>query len=129
MIRSSVVAAVALALAGFVSSPALAGDTKAAAVAPAAKAAEMSTFMVVAPHTDAECKAAMAEMGGKAMPEGSTTMVGCMHGDHTCYMTVKAASADAAKAMCPPSLAKNVKVTQVDVMTPEMMKMAHPAGK
>ncbi len=130
MNRSISLVAAALAVAGFVSAPAFAGE-KAAAAAPAAmaKPAEKGWFMVTAPHTEAECKAAQGEMAGKAMPEGMTCYMGCMHGDHTCFTLCQADSADAAKAMIPASLAKSAKVTQVDKMTPEMMKMAHPAGK
>jgi len=132
MNRSISLVAAALAVAGFVSAPAFAGD-KPAAAAPAsaamAKPMEKGWYMVTAPHTEAECKAAQGEMATKPMPEGMSCYMGCMHGDHTCFTLCQADSADAAKAMIPASIAKSAKVTQVDKMTPEMMKMAHPAGK
>jgi len=123
----------AMALVGAVAVASFAED-KAAAKPAEAKMAESkpamggakSTFLLIAAHTAEECKAAQAEMGKMGdKPMGGTMYASCMHGDHTCYITVEADSADAAKGMIPSVFAKSAKVVQVDKMSPEMMKQAH----
>jgi len=58
-------------------------------------------FHLTMPHTEAECLAALDHLAAKDKKLLEKTDWGCMHGDHTGYVTVAAADEQAALAMVP----------------------------
>jgi hypothetical protein len=79
-------------------------------------------YMITSTHTEADCAKAMDEAADKNASWLKHTYCGCMHGDHTCWTTVQAASSDAATNMLPADMRAGAKVQQVDRFTPEMIK-------
>ena len=79
-------------------------------------------YMITSTHTEADCAKAMDDAATKNASWLGHTYCGCMHGEHTCWTTVQAASSDAAMNMLPADMRASAKVQQVDKFTPAMIK-------
>jgi hypothetical protein len=82
-------------------------------------------FMITTTHTSEECAKMMDDAAAKNVGWLSHSYCGCMHGDHTCWSIVQAATSDAATNMLPAEMRASAKVQQVDKFTPAMIKAAH----
>jgi hypothetical protein len=87
------------------------------------KAPVKATYLVLAPHTEAECLQALddeARMGGLAKWQ-----FGCMDGDHTGYLITTATDASAALAMVPASVRGKARAVKLHTFTAMELKQAH----
>ena len=94
--------------------------------APTAKAATtpaLKQYMVMVPHSEAECLSALDDF--------ATTQAlakfefGCKSGDHTAYCMVSAKSAEAAAAQVPEKERATAKVVELHKFTPAELKHIH----
>jgi hypothetical protein len=89
----------------------------------AKSAPPMHKYMVMVPHTAAECMNALDDFDtSKALGKFE---FGCKDGDHTAYAIVSATNADAAKAMVPEKQRDNAKAVMLSKFTPEQLKELH----
>jgi hypothetical protein len=113
-----------LALIIFVGSPAFSQEkTKETAKAESAKA--KATYMVVSPHTEAECMEAIDKVAEKGADDLNNWSWGCMAGDHTGYAFVKAESDESALMGVPEMVRAKARVQKVDKFTLDQIKAAH----
>lgn len=109
-------------------------DTKAAG-AKTADAKTMSaesgkaTYLIVSPHTKAECLAALDALAAKGEATLSQYDFGCMSGDHTCYLKTQATSEQEALAQVPESLRTKAKAIKLTKFTVEQVKALHTETK
>ena len=102
-----------------------------ALVASAARAADAPTgggkkqYLVTTTHTPEQCLTALDELAAKDQKLLAKTEWGCMDGDHTGWVYVKAASDKEAIAMLPPANRATAKAVMVVVFTPEQLKGIH----
>jgi hypothetical protein len=71
----------------------------------------MSRYMIIAPHTDAECSAIVNQV----ITAGFNTHVdwGCKDGDHTGWAIIEADSHEQALMFVPPIMRPNAKAVRV----------------
>ena len=79
-------------------------------------------YVITSTHTEADCAKAMDDAATQHAGWLKHTYCGCMHGEHTCWTTVQAASSEAAVNMLPADMRASAKVQQVDMFTPAMIK-------
>ena len=91
----------------------------------AAAAAHKATWLVKVPHTAEECLAALDAHSQHDQKLLSKFDWGCMDGDHTGYVKIEAASAEAAIEKLPETERKNAKATKVVKFTPEQIRSFH----
>ena len=87
------------------------------------KAPMKAQYLVLSPHTEAECLQALddeAKMGGL-----SKWQFGCMDGDHTGYLITTATDASAALAMVPASVRGKARAVKLHTFTAAELKAAH----
>lgn len=91
----------------------------------AATKTEMSSYLVVSPHTPEECLAALDGVAAAGKDDLNNWYWGCMVGDHTGYEIVKAASeADALKNV-PESLRTKARAMKLNKFTAEQIASMH----
>ncbi len=107
---------------------AYAGDTEKSAAAKPAKA-KAERYLVISPHTEEECMAALdaVEASGPKMLEKWD--FGCMSGDHTGYAIVTAKSPEEALNTVPASMREKARAVQLHRFTPAELKAAHEKMK
>ena len=83
----------------------------------------LSTFLIEAPHTEAECMADMDE--ARKVKQLGDWDWGCMAGNHTAYRMVKAKDEAAALALVPEGMRAKAHAYKLMKMTPAMLEGAH----
>ena len=116
-----VVAGLLLASLGFVSFAAHAADAKKPEHAMGGK----SQYLIISPHTDAECLATLDAVNKMGAASLSKWNFGCMDGDHTGYCTVMASSSEEALANVPESVRGKARAIKVHKFTAAELKAAH----
>lgn len=91
----------------------------------AASSAGGDKYLVMMPHTPEECLKALDDTAARSPKLLADMDWGCMSGDHTGYVTVKAKSEEAAKAMLPESQRAKAKVVKLNKFTQEQIKSFH----
>lgn len=85
--------------------------------------AAKSDYMIISPHTAAECDAALQQ--AEQLGTLSKFEWGCKQGDHTGYAIVQATSKEEALKMVPENVRAKARVIKVDRLTPEEIKAMH----
>lgn len=85
----------------------------------------MSKFQVVSPHLPAECILAGEELLAKDPELYEEIWLGCDFGDHTAYVVVDAADAEAARARFPAFLRQKARVVRVEHPDPDKLRADH----
>lgn len=118
-----ILAALALAL---VTTFAVAKDeTKAAEGKAVAAESGKAAYLVISPHTKAECLAALDGVAAQGADMMARYDWGCMANDHTGYLKVQAASEQEALAMVPESMRSKAKAVKLNKFTVEQVKSFH----
>jgi hypothetical protein len=82
-----------------------------------------SQYIVIAPHTAADCVAVMDDLSAsKTLDKWD---FGCMDGDHTGYRMVTADSREAALATVPAAERTKARAVELTKFTPEQVKSFH----
>ena len=105
---------------GAKATPAKAADAK-ATTAESGK----TTYLIVSPHTKAECLAALDALAAKGEATLAQYDFGCMSGDHTCYLKTQAASEQEALASVPEALRAKAKAVKLTKFTVAQVKAMH----
>ena len=87
----------------------------------------MANYMVEAPHTDAQCLAAMDEIVAEQPQLLAELSWGCMSGVHTGWANVEAESESAVRSMLPASQRDSWGITKVEHFTEEQIRAEHEA--
>lgn len=82
-------------------------------------------YLITAPHTAAQCLEALDELEAHDKALLAKMDFGCRDGDHTGYLTVDAASSDAALAKLPPKARAGAKAVKLGKFTPEQIASFH----
>lgn len=124
--RLLTVAVAAMVMTALVVAPAVTGKEGQASGQGQAKAEEAkSWYLIISPHTQAECLAALdaiAAQGAAAMEKYDW---GCMANDHTGYARVHAASEEEALAMVPENMRAKARAIKLNKFTVEQVKSFH----
>ncbi len=99
--------------------PAKAADTRAAAEPGA------TSYLIVSPHTKAECVAALDAVAAKGDAALGQYDWGCMSGDHTGYLKVQASSEQEALAQVPETIRSKAKAIKLNKFTVDQVKSFH----
>lgn len=91
--------------------------------APGKAASGTSRYLVLSPHTEAECLQAIDDVS--AAGTLAKWQYGCMDGDHTGYLMTGAANATAALAGVPASVRAKARAVKLHTFTPAELKEAH----
>ena len=87
------------------------------------KAPMKAQYLVLSPHTDAECLQTIDDTS--KLGSLSKWQFGCMDGDHTGYLITTATDAQAALAMVPASVRGKARAVKLHTFTPAELKAAH----
>lgn len=87
----------------------------------------MANFLIEAPHTDAECLAAMDEIVAERPRLLDEFNWGCFSGVHTGWANIEAESESAARNLLPNSQRDSWSVTEVTRFTEEQIRAEHEA--
>jgi hypothetical protein len=91
--------------------------------APRIASAGEKQYLVIAPHTAADCVAVMDDLSAnKTLDKWD---FGCMDGDHTGYRMTTADSKEAALATVPSSHRSKARAVELTKFTPEQVKSFH----
>jgi hypothetical protein len=82
-----------------------------------------SDYLIISPHTPAECDAALNET--EQLGSLSQFEWGCRQGDHTGYAIVRATSKEEALSVVPSSLREKARVVKVERFTAADLKAMH----
>ena len=85
----------------------------------------MANYIVEAPHTDAQCLAAMDEIVAEAPRLLDDFDWGCFSGVHTGWANIEAESESALRTLLPSSQRDNWSVTEVNRFTEEQIRAEH----
>jgi hypothetical protein len=88
-----------------------------------ALAGEKKQYVVIAPHSAAECLSALDGM--VAEKKLDKWDFGCMDGDHTGYLVTRAASKEEALANVPANQRANARVVELNKFTADQVKSFH----
>jgi hypothetical protein len=87
----------------------------------------MARYIVETPHSPEECLRTMDALEAKGADYLAKFDFGCLHGEHTAFGRIDAASEKAACDEIPSSLRPKARVTQVDRFTPDQVRKFHQA--
>ncbi len=93
--------------------------------AAAASPAAASKFMVIAPHTPAQCLKALDAFAADAPGTLAEFEWGCMAGDHTGYAILSGENEEAVRNLLPASLRAHAKIVKLNTFTVEQIKAFH----
>jgi hypothetical protein len=82
-------------------------------------------FLITSPHTKESCLADLDVVLAETPELLDRLEWGCMSGDHSGYLIVKASSEDAARSMLPTSLRKNAKIVRLNQFTADQIRSFH----
>jgi len=82
-------------------------------------------FLVMSPHTPEECLSSLDAVQAKGPGNLAQWEWGCKAGDHTGYLMIHAASADAALAQVPEDMRAKAKVLPLNKFTEADLKKFH----
>lgn len=87
--------------------------------------AQMSEYLVISPHTAAECDAALMDVEKIGKDVLAKYDWGCMSGDHTGYLRIQAASEADALKMVPENIRGKARAIKIVKFTPEQIASFH----
>lgn len=87
--------------------------------------AEMSEYLVISPHTAEECLAALDDVSKLGHDVLAKYDWGCLGGDHTGYLRIRAAGEAEALKMVPQIVRSKARAIKIAKFTPEQIEMAH----
>ena len=88
-----------------------------------------TTYLITCEHTPETCLAALDAMSAAGKESLAKCDWGCMDGDHTAYMMVKASSKDDALAKLPEDAREGAKATKLVKFTQEDIQKFHESMK
>jgi hypothetical protein len=88
-------------------------------------ATQMSEYLVISPHTVAECMTAMDEVAGLGKDVLAKYEWGCMSGDHTAYIKVQAKNESEALKTVPASIRSKARAIKMTKFTLEEIQKFH----
>ncbi|MBZ5640455.1 MAG: hypothetical protein LAO51_17065 [Acidobacteriia bacterium] len=119
-----VIAAIVLAVA--VAAPSFAApQTKETAKDASASKDSLERFLIISPHTAAQCLSVLDDMAAKEPQFLAMADWGCKAGDHTGYMFVEAPDEASARNIVPELVRSEAKVIRLNKFTPEQIKAFH----
>lgn len=83
------------------------------------------TFLVMVPHNDKECMAALDDMKAQGDAQLKNFYFGCASGDHTGYAILKGKDEGEIRDMLPASMKVNAKIIAVTQFTKEQIETMH----
>ncbi len=86
---------------------------------------QMYEYLVISPHTAEECLTALDDVSNLGKDVLAKYDWGCMSGDHTGYIKVKAASEEEALKMVPQAIRAKARAIRIGKFTAEQIAMAH----
>ena len=96
---------------------------------PAGVEKAMMRFLVISPHTDAECLATLDGVLDQGAPALAKYDWGCKAGDHKGYFIVEAKSADEALKSVPALVRSKAKAIELNKFTAEQIRQFHASAK
>ncbi len=85
----------------------------------------VSRFIIITPHTAEQCLKSLDDYAANNPALLKETDWGCMVGDHTGYVVVKAADETAARNLLPADERKAARIIQLNKFTVEQIKEFH----
>ena len=82
-------------------------------------------FLIIMPHTQQQCLAALDDLQAASPQLLAKTDWGCMAGDHTGYLITTAANAEAALKLVPANERAQAKVIKLNKFTAEQIASFH----